>query len=412
MEIEKAHDLGIDFEEQVIAVILTDPKFFLKFQSIITAGAFVVENHQCLIEEIGKYVGTYSKVPSGEVLVDAVRRSTWRDKGGMIEIIRNVSPVEDVEYVQDRILGWAKWNSIDQVLNDLEGKEPKEFAQEITKASHIGDDLIMKHTNLQVDDDEGIRGEIIKTPWKWLNKQLKGGPELGDLGVILTVINGGKTTALVNIAYHALSLGKFVVYFTFEDGEKKIKRRLLQNITNSTIEEMLRSPTYTKRCRSKFLKETGSRCEIKDLQSRRTSVEEATGFVRSLEESVGRKVDVVITDYADRFAPVNRYNEPRHALREIFEDCKWLARNLQVVHWTARQVNKSRVGKDILSAEHVAEAWGTMESPDLVIGFGRTLEDERIGRITLYTSKVRDGENHQRTTLLADFARQTIYEME
>ncbi len=412
MEIESGHDLGPEFEEQVIAVILTDPTFFLKFRTVIDLDAFTTENHRCILEEVRAYVEKYSKLPSSEVLVDSIRRSLWRDKGGIIEIIKNVNSINDVEYVQDRILGWAKWNSIDQVLNDLEGREPADFAKEITKASRIGDDLIMTHTNLQEDTAEGIRAEIIKTPWKWLNRQLNGGPEIGDLAVILTVINGGKTTALVNIAKHAASVGKFVVYFTFEDGEKKIKRRLLQNITDCTIEEMMKSPTYIKRCRSKFLKESGGRCEIKDLQSRRSSVEDAASFVRSLEDSVERKVDVVITDYADRFAPSNRYNEPRHALREVFEDCKWLARDLKVVHWTARQVNKSRVGKDILSAEHAAEAWGTMESPDLVIGLGRTMEDERIGRITMYTSKVRDGESHQRVTLMADFARQNIYEME
>ncbi len=253
MEIEKAYELGPEFEEQVIAVILTDPTFFLRFQPIITPEAFLVENHRCLVMEISEYVSEYKIIPGPDALVDKIRRSLWRDKGGIIEIIRSVLPIDDVEYVRDRILNWAKWQSIDKALGDSEGKDPKEFSAEITKASRIGDDLIMTHTNLEKDLGQEIRAEIIETPWKWLNRQLNGGPEIGDLGVILTVINGGKTTALVNIAHHAISQGKFVVYFTFEDGERKIKRRLLQVITNSTIEEMMKSPTYIKRLHSMFL---------------------------------------------------------------------------------------------------------------------------------------------------------------
>ena len=182
------------------------------------------------------------------------------------------------------------------------------------------------------------------------------------------------------MAYQALANGKFVVYFTFEDGELKIKRRLLQRITNTTIDELVKDPYYSRRVRTKFLREYGGRCEIKDLMSRRSTVSDVAGFIKTLEDAAQRKVDMVITDYADRFKATNRYNEPRHALREIFEDCKWLARSLKVIHWTARQANKTRVGKDIVSAEHASESSGSMESPDLVMGLGRTMEEMILGR--------------------------------
>ncbi|KKN13369.1 hypothetical protein LCGC14_1006880, partial [marine sediment metagenome] len=103
-------------------------------------------------------------------------------------------------------------------------------------------------------------------------------------------------------------------------------------------------------------------------------------------------------------------NEPRHALREIFEDCKQMAKSMSLVHWTARQVNKSMVGKDTIGYEHAGESWGSMESPDIIIGFGRTLEDEQCGSISLYTSKVRDGEAHKKRDLAVDFAKQRVWD--
>jgi replicative DNA helicase len=243
-----------------------------------------------------------------------------------------------------------------------------------------------------------------------LNRELDGGPEIGDLAVILTVVSGGKTTALVNITRHAMFLGKFVVYFTFEDGERKIKSRLMQSIANMTKVEAVSNRDEVVRTKNRFLKRYGGRCEVKDLQSRRSTVSDAAAFVRTLEDNYEQKVDVVVTDYADRFRAQNRYYEPRHALREIFEDCKWLARNLEVVHWTARQVNKTRVGKDIITTDAAGESWGSMESPDLVIGLGRTLQDEALNRITLHTAKVRDERDHQTHPLITDFERQRIYD--
>jgi len=413
--IELSYELGPEFENQVMSAILTDGAFFLRFRSIISPEIFTQENHRCLIEEINKYVKRYKKTPSKHILVECIRRATYRDKGGMVELVKHAKVCENIEYIRSRILEWAKWSAIDRILKgftDMSETTPTEFAQQLEKASRIGDDLIMEHTNLQHGDTMDVGGIHIPTPWSWLNSRLNGGPEIGDLCVILSVVNGGKTTALVNLAYQALAMGKFVVYFTFEDGEQKIKRRLLQRMMNQTIEDMVKDPIYTRRRRAKFLKDTGARCEIKDLSSRRSTVEDAAGFIKTLEETSGRKVDMVITDYADRFKATNKYNEPRHALREIFEDCKWLARNLKVVHWTARQANKARVGKDVVSIEHASESSGSMESPDLVLGLGRTLEDERLGRVTLYMGKTRDAESHQRCSLMVDFSRQSMLEME
>ena len=405
-----AHDFGPDFEEQVLDVIITDSSFVAKFHPIIKSDAFLLDNNRYLIQTIVDYFDEYGQSPSDGVLADLVRKGLFRDKGGALQRIADAATVPDIDYVRDRLLSWAKWTAIEQVLQSHNGDLPHAFAGRIEQAARIGDDLLLDHTRLDVDDVEQEKNLMIPTPWKWLNDQLDGGPEIGDLAVVLTVISGGKTTVLVNIARHALSLGKFVVYFTFEDGEKKIKRRLMQSICNATRIGLVNNRKRVIRQCNRFLVRLGGRCEIKDLQSRRSTVDDAASFVRTLEDNYKRKVDVVITDYADRFRPNNRYSEPRHALREIFEDCKWLSRNLKVVHWTARQVNKTKVGKEIIGADSAGESWGSMESPDLVIGLGRTLEDEQLDRITLYTAKVRDEKDHRTRSLITDFEHQRIFD--
>lgn len=405
------YDFGPEFEQQVTDVILLDPLFVPKFRPVINSDAFVLESNQDIVQMILDYFDEYNQIPSQGILAELVRKGLFRDKGGILQRIEDATNVPDVKYVQDRLLSWVKWSAIEAVLqNGHNGDLPQEFAGKIDKASRIGDELLFNHTKLDEDKPDREKREIIPTPWSWLNDQLDGGPELGDLAIILTVPSGGKTTALVNIARHAMGLGKFVIYFTFEDGEKKIKRRLMQSIANVTRTEVINQHVKVIKKRNRFLKKYGGACEIKDLQSRRSTVEDAAAFIKTVEEANERNVDVVITDYADRFRAKTRYSEPRHALREIFEDCKWLARSNNVVHWTARQCRKTYVGKEVVSMDAAGESWGSMESPDLVIGFGKTLEDEQLDRITLYTAKVRDERDHQMKSLCTDFERQRIYD--
>lgn len=404
-----SHDYGPEFEQQVLDVLVLDQSFIPKFRPVIDPDAFISEDSRYIVHVVVEYYDEYGHIPSRGVLSELVRKGVYRDKGGVIQRIESASPVPDVGYVRDRVLAWAKWSAIETVLQSHNGDSPREFAGRIERASRTGDELTLDHTRLDTTEpNEGIKAIVVPTPWTWLNDQLDGGPEVGDLAVVLTVVSGGKTTALVNIARHALRLGKSVVYFTFEDGERKIKRRLTQCIANATYEELVNRKEDIIRRRNRFLVKHGGRCEIKDLQSRRSTVEDAAAFVKTVGDTGERPVDLVITDYADRFRPHGRYSEPRHSLREIFEDCKWLARSLKVVHWTARQVNKTKVGKEIISTDSAGESWGSMESPDLVIGLGRTLEDEQVGRITLFTAKVRDQQDHQARSLVTDFERQSI----
>lgn len=409
VEMYSEHDLGPDFERTVVETVLSDPEFLSKHASLLIPDAFQEEGHRFLIQTLQEYLTKYGTVPDRAIIVELIRRSNYRDRGGLVEFVEGAAEHNGQTYVRDRLLQWARWTSLERVIREYQGQCPQEFVGLLEQASRVGEGTIMEHTQLDKDKSrEGVRNRLIRTPWKWLNEQLHGGMEIEDLAVILTVVNGGKTTALVNVAWRALRRGQFVVYFTFEDGEVKIKRRIMQAINGWSLDELIVQRERGRKRRDRFLRKYGGRCEIKDLRTRISTVQDAEAFIRTVEEQSKRKVDVVITDYADRFHPPFRRSEPRHEYREIFEACKAMARNLKVVHWTASQGNKTRTGKEIVSIEHISEAYGKVESADLVLGLGQTMEDERTGRITLFTAKMRDAQKHQRHSLLADFAIQRI----
>ena len=409
MIVQSANGFHPDFERQIMACVITDAAFYTKFRSILENDLFTSDNNTFLLTVIADYFKLYENTPSPSTLRDLIRKSNWRDKGDTLSYLEDLPSKVDTSYVSDNIIEKARWTAIEKAWSN-EHKTPRDVADAMQQAANIGKELNNDHTSLHTDIDLKHKlSQKISSPWDCLNELLGGGPSLGDLAVVLSVISGGKTTSLVNVARKAMMAGKNVVYFTFEDGELKIKRRLMQCIVNMTIEEMMQDHKKANSLKNRFLNKYQGNCIIKTLGSNRSRVDDAATFIEGVNKK--RPVDVVITDYADRFKAVSRFNEPRHALREIFEDCKRLAMDFNVVHWTARQVNKTRVGQNIIGIEHAGEAWGTMESPDLVIGLGRTLEDERLDRMILYTAKVRDQVCHQRFNLITDFAHQRIRDL-
>ena len=412
ISIESGGDLGPDFEPLVLSCILNSKGFYDRFGPAVQPGLFTVPETKSLIDFVKAYYTEHKKIPSRLVLDDIIKSSNHRNPGGLLAMLDNLPPAEDEGYVSSKILGWLKWRAIDSALSDVDLRnDPSKFAKEIEKASRVGDELVMNHSVLGEDaDEEAVRKPLVPTPWDWLNERLGGGPEKGDFGVVITVINGGKTTLLVNIAMHAVAMGMNVVFLTFEDGETKIKRRMMQWINGWTTDRILSDLANARSRRDRFLKESGGAVHIKQLKTRRTSVDDAIAFVRNLSETSGRPVDLVITDYADRYKSNPKFSEPRHGLREIYEDCKFLSTELEVVHWTASQAAKVVTGKDVVGIEHGSESSGKFESCDLAIGFGQTMEDQKRGTMTMHTSKVRDGKKSEITTLMADFETQRIFE--
>ena len=393
-----------DFEEKITHLVVGNADFFNKFKGVLNEELFSIPNHRYLIGVIKQYSEKYKKHPKLETVREIIRKSDYRDRGGVLGIIDSVNGYDDTDFVGDQLINRARWTAIDQAVSL--GTTPEDVAERVRLAVSIAPPGEQYITLDGYDPITSLQGNPIPTPWEWLNDQLSGGPEKMDLAIILSVINGGKTTALVNIAYRALAESKNVLYLTFEDGHRKITRRLKQRITGMSFEDMLENRQRSADKCKIFLERCGSKCIIKTMASRRDTVADAAAVIRNVPD----KPDVVITDYADRFRPRIAYKEPRHSLREIFEDCKQLAKDFDVLHWSARQVNKSRVGKGVVGIEHAGEGWGTMESPDLVIGIGRSMEDERLGRITLYTAKVRDHESHKTRMMMADFDRQKIWD--
>ena len=216
MRIESIHSLSDSFGSLVFNALVQVPTFWEKFHPVLSPELFSESCQSDLIELVQGYWKKHKRVPRANVLKEIVKDSDYRDKGGMIKLIDDSleTEPENIEHIQEKIIESAKWLSIYKAVNSQNGHTPLEYAAEITKASRLGDDLLVDYLEVGSEVEE-LESEKVPTPWPWLNTQLGGGPSRGDLCVILTVVSGGKTTALVNLAMEATRQGRNVLYFSF-----------------------------------------------------------------------------------------------------------------------------------------------------------------------------------------------------
>ena len=90
----------------------------------------------------------------------------------------------------------------------------------------------------------------------------------------------------------------------------------------------------------------------------------------------GKKVDMVLVDYADIMRDVHKSSEMRHALGNIYEDLRGMAGELQVPIWTASQANRSALDEDVIEASKVAESYAKVMTADFVMSLSRKIEDK------------------------------------
>jgi replicative DNA helicase len=413
MDLARRVDVPPSLEPSVLRALATDPDLLGGVRAVVTEDMFRDPVNATIFASLVKYHEKYGEIPSRKVLMELVSESGRKEAYEAAERCSTLRPVKDLKFVRDRVVDYARWRAVDAAFESADEMTVDELAKAISDASRlgcgVGDGFSTLDAGLDFLQEKG-GGLRVPTPWPSLNGVFNGGPESGDFCVLMSFMNVGKTACLVNVAMAAAAQGASVVYFTFEDGERKIRRRMTQCLTGMTIQQMVMDSEKAKRKMQKFLEASECSVVIKELIPRRATVSDALGFIRSVEARTGRKVDLVVTDYADRFRATSRSSEPRHGYREIFEDCKGLAMETKSVHWTASQVQRGRASEEEVRMEHVSEAIGKMESPDLVVGLGQRKEDERIGRIVATNAKVRDGEKGGSWILNADFKRQRVLE--
>ena len=100
--------------------------------------------------------------------------------------------------------------------------------------------------------------------------------------------------------------------------------------------------------------------------------------MNNLEFFEGFETDVLITDYADKFAPGGRHEQYRHGLNEVWESHKAIAQKRNILVVSASQSNQARSEKDTQAGDW-AEAIMKKNLVDAGMAINQNALDKRAG---------------------------------
>jgi len=122
----------------------------------------------------------------------------------------------------------------------------------------------------------------------------------------------------------------------------------------------------------------GNKFKLVTFPSKSVNMEGLRSYLNNLEKMEGFSPDVIVTDYADKFAPANNRTDNRHQIASIWEEHKALALEKNCLVITASQSNTARTGKKIKQGDW-AESIAKLELLDAGMAINMSPDDKKKG---------------------------------
>lgn len=416
-------------EKYFFAYILENPKFFQKVDPI----SFKNSKIKFIYERIRNYYVNSEKpiVPSNHKINELIRLDDPDSEAVSMEYLKQLLTVDignivqdkDDDYLKKSIYSWCTSNQIKQQMykaidwirdmdeidyNNTEKVSAKlrELMTDATLMNFDDEDLGLDFFDVEAHIQDTSQSKI-PSGWHTLDDLLNGGWTRKTLNLIIGGSNSGKSLWLANIGVNAANHGKNVLYITLEMSDKEVIKRMGSKWLKIPIENYDVKSKDKKYMQSK-LKELQTRSAlhsddnlfnpslgqifVKEFPSGTCSTEDIDNHIKTVEETKGIKIDMVIVDYLTIMQPEKSDSS------SLFSNGKYLSNKLRAIAQIRNlvMVSAMQIGKDAQEAPEInmsdiSESKAIYENADLIFGIIRTPNMRRENKYILKLLKLRNG---------------------
>jgi len=307
----------------------------------------------------------------------------------------------DLDYARDNVIEFARIQALKvaflQAIDKIEDGDIDDIDSDISRALLVGQEQF-ESIRLKADVNTWLyrlaTEDKIPTGLFHCDAMLEGGGGRGEVGVIVSPPNVGKTMSLVNIGFGASGFGSNanVAHVTLEVSKEKISKRYAARTTFQWYTKKLNVEDY----KAKFLRAADMRIRGDiDIMGAAPGVVSVNDLRRHLDR-LGRDgflPDCLIVDYADEMKlPRGDNSFERHG--ENYRMLKTLAIDYNILIWTASQSNRASLRKLTIDLDDMAESFQKAARADIVLAWCQTPEEEDDGMMRWFCAKNRDGFKH------------------
>lgn len=357
-----------------------------------------------IFQKIKAYFIEKNSIPHQNILLTDIVDSKHLDDAEIVEaqdkikeIYKSSNTIDDLKWLMDETEKWCVdqrvYNAIKKTIAIYDGTDKNSLKSSIPDLlkdaisfsfeTDIGKDWESDAEN-RYDRYHYLEGKI-PFDLETLNDITVGGAARKTLNLLIAGVHVGKTMTLVHLAAGYVKLGYNVLYFSLEMDEDQILLRVDANMLKNKIKTVqnLSKESYLKRIEKIKNKGIG-KLKVIQFPTSSASVQHFKHTISELETKQGWKPDVVIIDYigitaSSKLKPgsTNSY----FYLKSVAEEIRAMAIELDVLIWSASQVNRAAQSSTSIGIEDIAESMGLSQASDLMLALHRTEEMDKLNQI-------------------------------
>jgi len=393
-------NFGPTFQRKLGQVIFEDHIFAEQLFEVLKNEFFTVSYIRDFVRGIREYKEKYASYPSEEIM-ESVISSQMDDvpdlvKKQMVEYFSNIKsrPVSDIEYIKANSLDFCKRQSLKvalfDIVNSIEDGSYEDSARVIEKALQLGTNRDIGH-ELIIDFEKRytLSPRIpIPTGQQVLDNLISGGLAKKELGVLIGGTSSGKSSAMVNFVASAIQNDYNAIYYTLELQDSVVGKRFDSCITSYPMSDLDANKEFV---HAKMSEKVTGKLIIKEYPTGYATLQMIKNH---LDKTIRTKFkpDVVVIDYAD----IMKFSIPKgstkyDALGSLYQELRGIAVQYKVALWTVSQTNRTGYSAEIVSVDHMSDAFSKAFIADLVVTMQRTPAQKTRNEATFFLAKNRNG---------------------
>jgi hypothetical protein len=397
--------LGIDYQNRLLAQVLTDRKFANSIIDILDPNYFGDSYLRVMVATIKEAKLKDDIVPDiGSIefrLLEDIKDEIQQKYA--IKTLNNIKEVDlyDSLKVQDIAMKFCKHQelkkSIKQIQNIIDKGDIENYDQCETilrKALEHGDvnddgmDVLDNINEVLIDDFR----KPIRTGIGGLDEKMNGGLSKGELAIILAPFGVGKTSMITKIANTAVNDGYNVLQIFFEDNPKVIQRKHLSCWTGIELNSLSEhKEELINLCESKKDKKTNRGVlKLKKFSSDGTTMPMIRQYIRK-KISEGFRPDIVLLDYIDCVVPSKHYEDVNAGEGSVMRQFEAMLAELDIAGWTAVQGNRSSIKASVVESDQMGGSIKKGQIGHFIVSIARTIDQKNAGTATMAILKSRFG---------------------
>ena len=194
---------------------------------------------------------------------------------------------------------------------------------------------------------------------------------------------------LTRIGANAMIQGKNVMHFTLELNESYVGLRYDCCFSKINFQQI----RHNKEKIANLMESIPGELNVKYYPVKTVSAQSLKYYIDRYVTLTGKKIDLVIVDYADLLKPIeaDKNGSSYQDSGGIYEELRMIAGELNVPVITVSQTNRGGATEDIVQAHNIADSYKKIMTADFVFSLMRNLDDKANNTAKIHIIKNRFG---------------------